>query len=61
MSNTLNLLLTELEAEYNKLTSQIQQGVSYYIDDTLLGKVKQEKLMLKNKIDHIKSSIKEEA
>jgi len=61
MSNTLNLILTELEDEYTKLTSQIQQGVSYYIDDTLLGKVKQEKLMLKNKIDHIKSLIKEEA
>jgi len=55
--NELEDELAELEACHRKLDEQISQGYTSYLDDVFLGKMKQEKLVLKRQIEKIKQRL----
>jgi hypothetical protein len=49
--------LNELEVLHNQLDEKISRGYSNYLDDAGLGKMKQEKLILKREIESIKDRL----
>lgn len=51
---TLENNLKELEQHHEKLDESIKRGYTNYLDDAHLGKMKQEKLQIKRKIEAIK-------
>ena len=51
---TLENNLAELEQHHAKLDENIKRGYTNYLDDAHLGKMKQEKLQIKRKIEAIK-------
>jgi hypothetical protein len=54
---TLENELAELEQIHRKLDESIKRGYTNYLDDASLGKMKQEKLIIKRSIDSIKSKL----
>ena len=49
--------LTELEQRHKLLDENIKRGYTNYLDDTHLGKMKQEKLFVKRQIEQIKTEL----
>ncbi len=49
--------LAELEAHHQKLDESIKRGYTNYMDDTHLGKMKQEKLYIKREIESIRTKL----
>jgi hypothetical protein len=47
--------LAELEQHHQKLDEKIKRGYTNYLDDASLGKMKQEKLVIKRSIESIRS------
>ena len=54
---TLSEQLTELEQRHKLLDENIKRGYTNYLDDTHLGKMKQEKLFVKRQIEQIKTEL----
>ena len=54
---TLENELAELEALHRQLDEKIARGYTNYLDDAGLGKMKQEKLILKREIENIKAKL----
>ena len=54
---TLENELAELEVLHNQLDEQISQGYTSYLDDAGLGKMKLEKLVIKRKIEALKTKL----
>ena len=55
--NTLEDELTELEQIHQRLDENIKRGYTNYLDDSSLGKMKQEKLVIKRSIEHIRKQL----
>jgi hypothetical protein len=49
--------LSELEQHHRKLDEQIARGYTNYLDDAMLGKMKQEKLTIKRSIETIRKQL----
>lgn len=49
--------LLSLEMKHRELDENIQKGYSNYLDDTTLGKMKQEKLYIKDQIEKISKKL----
>lgn len=49
--------LAELEQHHQRLDESIKRGYTNYLDDASLGKMKQEKLVVKRSIESIKSKL----
>jgi|LakMenEpi03Aug12_release.lakeMendotaPanAssembly.Ray.scaffolds.fasta_scaffold3164774_2 hypothetical protein len=49
--------LAELEQIHQRLDEQINRGYTNYMDDASLGKMKQEKLVIKREIKNIKTKL----
>lgn len=49
--------LNELEQLHRKLDEQISRGYTNYLDDSCLGKMKQEKLYIKREIENIRTKL----
>ena len=49
--------LTELEQHHKLLDEQIARGYTNYLDDAMLGKMKQEKLTIKRSIESIRKKL----
>jgi hypothetical protein len=49
--------LAELEQHHRKLDEQIARGYTNYLDDAMLGKMKQEKLTIKRSIETIRKQL----
>ena len=49
--------LAELEQVHRKLDENIQRGYTSYMDDASLGKMKQEKLIVKRSIETIRKKL----
>ena len=49
--------LTELEQHHSRLDEKIRQGYTNYLDDSSLGKMKQEKLFIKREIENIRKQL----
>ena len=56
---TLELELKELAARHKMLDENIARGYTNYLDDAYLGKMKQEKLMLKRQIVELETKLKD--
>ena len=54
---TLELELKELQAHHKTLDENIKRGYTNYISDAHLGKMKQEKLMIKRRIVAIEEKL----
>ena len=50
--------LTELEQHHKLLDENIKRGYTNYMDDASLGKMKQEKLVVKRQIEETKEKLK---
>ena len=49
--------LDELEQHHSRLDKQIKQSFTNYLDDASLGKMKQEKLYIKQSIEKIRKQL----
>jgi hypothetical protein len=49
--------LNELELVHRKLDENIRRGYTNYLDDASLGKMKQEKLIIKRSIETIRKQL----
>jgi hypothetical protein len=49
--------LIELEQIHQRLDENIRRGYTNYLDDSSLGKMKQEKLIIKRSIEDIKAKL----
>lgn len=49
--------LDSLEIRHDQLDEKICRGYTNYLDDASLGKMKQEKLMIKREIENIKAQL----
>ena len=49
--------LTELEQHHKHHDEQIARGYTNYLDDAMLGKMKQEKLTIKRSIESIRKKL----
>ena len=49
--------LNELEQVHRKLDENIAKGYTNYLDDSSLGKMKQEKLIIKREIENIRKKL----
>ena len=49
--------LNELELVHRKLDENISRGYTNYLDDSSLGKMKQEKLIIKRSIETIRKQL----
>ena len=49
--------LVELEQHHRRLDEQIAKGYTNYLDDASLGKMKQEKLVVKRSIETIRKKL----
>jgi len=49
--------LAELEQHHQRLDENIKRGYTNYMDDASLGKMKQEKLIVKRSIESIKAKL----
>jgi hypothetical protein len=49
--------LSELEQIHRKLDENISRGYTNYLDDAGLGKMKQEKLIIKREIENIRKRL----
>jgi hypothetical protein len=49
--------LNELELVHRKLDENIRRGYTNYLDDSSLGKMKQEKLIIKRSIETIRKQL----
>ncbi len=56
---TLELELKELTARHKMLDENIKRGYTNYLDDQHLGKMKQEKLMLKRRIVELETKLQD--
>lgn len=56
---TLELELKELQARHKTLDENIKRGYTNYLGDQHLGKMKQEKLMLKRQIVDLETKLKD--
>ena len=56
---TLELELQELKKYHKNLDESISRGYTNYLDDQHLGKMKQEKLMLKRRIVELETKLKD--
>jgi len=57
--NALEDELAELEQIHQRLDENIKRGYTNYMDDASLGKMKQEKLIIKRSIESIKAKLNE--
>jgi hypothetical protein len=55
--NSLEDELTELEQIHQRLDENIKRGYTNYMDDASLGKMKQEKLVIKRSIENIRKQL----
>lgn len=58
---TLENELAELEQIHQRLDENIRRGYTNYLDDASLGKMKQEKLVIKRSIEAIKTKLNNSA
>lgn len=49
--------LNELEQHHRRLDDQISKGFTNYLDDASLGKIKQEKLVIKREIENLRTKL----
>jgi len=49
--------LEELELRHRELDKKIKEGYTDYLDDASLHKMKQEKLMIKDRIEKLKQKV----
>ena len=56
---TLELELKELQTRHKTLDENIRRGYTNYLDDAHLGKMKQEKLMLKRQIVELETRLQD--
>ena len=49
--------LAELEQHHRKLDENIKRSYTNYLDDSSLGKMKQEKLIIKRSIENIRTQL----
>ena len=49
--------LNELEQHHQRLDDQINKGFTNYLDDSSLGKMKQEKLFIKREIENLRTKL----
>ena len=56
---TLEMELKELQARHKTLDENIKRGYTNYLDDQHLGKMKQEKLMLKRRIVELETKLQD--
>ena len=49
--------LRELEQHHRRLDESIKRGYTNYLDDSSLGKMKQEKLVIKRSIENIRTQL----
>jgi len=49
--------LSELEQHHQRLDENIKRGYTNYMDDSSLGKMKQEKLVIKREIENIRKQL----
>ena len=49
--------LHELEQHHRRLDENIKRGYTNYLDDVCLGKMKQEKLVIKRSIENIRTQL----
>jgi hypothetical protein len=49
--------LAELEQHHRKLDENIRRSYTSYLDDSSLGKMKQEKLIIKRSIENIRTQL----
>jgi len=49
--------LEQLELKHRELDRKIQKGYTDYLDDASLGKMKQEKLYIKDQIEKLKQKV----
>ena len=57
MSNGELSHLEELELRHRELDKKIKEGYTDYLDDASLHKMKQEKLMIKDRIERLKQKV----
>jgi hypothetical protein len=50
--------ITHLEEKHALLESKIAEGFTHYLDDVQLGKMKQEKLAIKQQLEETKDKLK---
>lgn len=55
--NALEDELAELEQHHQRLDENIRRGYTSYMDDASLGKMKQEKLIVKRSIESIRTQL----
>lgn len=55
--NALEDELAELEQHHQRLDENIRRGYTSYMDDASLGKMKQEKLIVKRSIERIRTQL----
>lgn len=53
--------LKKLQMKHQELDTKIKEAYNSYSDDTILGKMKQEKLYIKNQIEKLKKKMLDEA
>lgn len=56
---TLEIELKELQDRHKKLDENISRGYTNYLDDQHLGKMKQEKLMIKRRIVDLETRLQD--
>lgn len=56
---TLEIELQELQTRHKTLDENISRGYTNYLDDQHLGKMKQEKLMLKRRIVELETKLQD--
>ena len=56
---TLEMELKELQDRHKKLDENISRGYTNYLDDQYLGKMKQEKLMIKRRIVDLETRLQD--
>ena len=56
---TLELELKELSTRHKMIDENIKRGYTNYLDDQHLGKMKQEKLMLKRRIVELETKLQD--
>ena len=56
---TLELELKDLKSRHRSLDENIKRGYTNYISDSNLGKMKQEKLMIKRRIDDLETKLQD--
>ena len=50
--------ITHLEEKHRLLEQKITDGVTHYLDDAYLGKMKHEKLQIKRQLEEAKTKLK---